>query len=253
MLNQITKQMRILAIAGCLLLLCLGGCGRSDARSGSSAPSAAPNTQSSSPNAQSSTPSNQSPAPSAQLPSVNPDAGGAQASQDGEALTGAVEIRFDFVRQSGYASNQFAVWIEDLDGDLVKTLYATRYTAGGGYKDRPDSIPIWVAKSGLASMDRAEVEAVSGATPATGALTYRWDMTGEDGKPVQPGEYRFFVEGSLRWKNAVHYSGVIQVGDAPDTAEGQAEFLYEASGTNAALTEASVENRMIGPVTASYR
>lgn len=47
---------------------------------------------------------------------------------------GTLTVTFDFEKQSGYASNQFAVWIEDVDGNLINTLYATRFTATGGYK-----------------------------------------------------------------------------------------------------------------------
>jgi len=37
-----------------------------------------------------------------------------------------VEVSFTFARQSGAASNQFAVWVEDAQGRYVRTLYATR-------------------------------------------------------------------------------------------------------------------------------
>ena len=73
----------------------------------------------------------------------------------------AVIVSFDNEKQSGYASNQFVVWIEDLNGTLIQTLYATKYTAKGGYKNRPDSIPLWVEKSDLASMSAVAVDAIS--------------------------------------------------------------------------------------------
>jgi len=41
---------------------------------------------------------------------------------------GTLEISFDFKRQGTIASNQYAVWIEDDKGKLIKTLYVTRYT-----------------------------------------------------------------------------------------------------------------------------
>ena len=67
-------------------------------------------------------------------------------------ITGEVIITFDYEKQSGSASNQFAVWIEDMDGNYLNTLYATKWTANGGFKSRPDSIAMWVAKSDIASM-----------------------------------------------------------------------------------------------------
>jgi hypothetical protein len=167
-------------------------------------------------------------------------------------LSGEMAITLDFVRQSGSASNQYAVWIEDSDGNLITSLYASQWTARGGYMTRPDSIALWVAKSDLASMTESEVDAVSGATPQTGAQTYTWDLTNTDGNVVLPGEYRFFVEGTLRWRNYVLFSGEIMLGDSPVVVKADAEFIYEAAGRYGALTGNSPENAMIGSVQASY-
>ena len=166
--------------------------------------------------------------------------------------SGMLTITFDYEKQSGSASNQFAVWIEDMNGNYINTLYATRWTANGGYKTRPDSIAMWVEKSELESMKKSEVDAIAGATPKAGNLTYSWDLTDMNGNTVSPGEYKFFVEGTLRWKNRVIYSGVIEVGGSPVTVSADAEFIYEASDKQAALTETSPENSMIGSVIASF-
>jgi hypothetical protein len=168
------------------------------------------------------------------------------------AASGEVTITFDYQKQSGHASNQFAVWIEDADGGYVKTLYATRFTADGGYKNRPDSIPAWVEKSGLAELSGAQVDAITGATPKSGALSYTWDLTDVDGAPVPAGTYQFFVEGSLRWKNRVLYTGAFEIGGGATTAETEARFIYEASPDQPALTDDAPEHGMIGAVTAAY-
>lgn len=165
---------------------------------------------------------------------------------------GTLTVTFDFEKQSGYASNQFAVWIEDTDGSLIKTLYVTKFTAKGGYKKRPDAIPVWVEKSGLASMSKKEIDAITGATPKAGTLSYTWDLTDEKGGKVSSGEYRFFVEGSLRWKNKVLYSGDIELGETLATAEASMDYIYEASDDQPALSSDSPENSMIGAVTAQY-
>jgi len=168
------------------------------------------------------------------------------------AISGEVVITFNYEKQSGSASNQYAVWIEDMNGKLINTLYATQWTARGGYKTRPDSIALWVEKSNPASMTQSEVDAVSGATPKTGEQTYLWDLTGLNGETVAPGDYKFFVEGTLRWKNYVLYSGVITVGDTSMTVQADANFVYVASDRQNALTDASPENAMIGAVTAIF-
>ena len=165
---------------------------------------------------------------------------------------GTLTITFEYEKISGMASNQFAVWIEDVDGQLIQTLYATRWTANGGYKNRPDSIALWVEKSNLASMQKSEVDAITGATPRAGSLAYVWNLADVSGNAILPGEYKFLVEGTLRWKNHVIYSGVIEIGDEPVTVQADADFIYEASDRYAALTSDSPENSMISQVTASF-
>ena len=165
---------------------------------------------------------------------------------------GRVEISFNYEKISGSASNQYAIWIEDMSGNLVRTLYATQWTVKGGYKSRPDSIPIWVGKTELSSMDKVAVDAVSGATPKTGPLTYTWDLADSSGNSVVPGEYRVLVEGTLRWKNQVLYSGIIDVSGDLSAIEADADYIYEASERYAALTGDSPENLMIGPVTVTF-
>jgi hypothetical protein len=166
--------------------------------------------------------------------------------------SGMVKITFDYEKISGSASNQFAVWIEDMEGNHIKTLYVTKWTANGGYKSRPDSIALWADKSNLASMQKSEIDAVAGATPKAGNLSYYWDLTDASGKTVSPGEYKFFVEGTLRWKNYVLYSGAITIGGEAAEALAEVEFVYEASDRQDALTAESPENAMIGAVTASF-
>jgi len=171
---------------------------------------------------------------------------------ESSAAAGEVAIGFDFIKQSGSASNQYAVWIEDMNGRVIKTLCASSWTVDGGYKTRPDSIAVWAERAGLANMSAAEVDAISCATPRTSRLSYSWDLTGEDGKPVPPGDYKFFVEGTLRWKNYVLYSGVITIGDTSCTANAVAEYYYQGSDRYDALNEDSTENRMIRNVTAAF-
>jgi hypothetical protein len=174
-------------------------------------------------------------------------------SQASVTPSGEVIVTFDYVKQSGSASNQYAIWVEDMDGNYINTLYATKWTAGGGFNSRPDSIASWVEKSGIASMSDYYVDAISGATPkASGSQSYTWNLKDINGDAVLPGEYKVFVEGTLRWKNYVLYTAVVTIGDVPEAVEADAEFVYEASDRQAALTSDSPENAMIGAVTVSF-
>ena len=186
-----------------------------------------------------------------EIPSSQPETAKTTTGVSG-TVSGELVITFDYQKQSGHASNQFAVWIEDEEGNIMRTLYVTRYTAGGGYADRPDSIPVWVHKSNLASMADEEVDMIAGATPKPGTLSYAWDLTDKNNSVITPGKYRFFVEGSLRWKNRVMYSGEIEIGGASVTTKAEAEWFYESGNNQQALSDDSPETSMIRAVTASF-
>jgi len=194
-------------------------------------------------------------------PPASPDVSPLPAQQPGDdndlsapvTLSGEIVVTLDYNKQSGSASNQFAIWVEDMEGNYINTIYATKWTAVGGYKSRPDSIAIWVAKSGVSNMPDYYVDAISGATPrSSGNQTYAWNLKDINGDLVSPGKYMVFVEGTLRWKNNVLYSGVITIGDVSDVIHADAEYTYEASDRQAALTGDSPENAMIRDVTVSF-
>ena len=138
--------------------------------------------------------------------------------------TAAAELSFSFTRQSGFASNQFAVWVEDAQSRHVKTLYATRYTANGGWKRRETSIPLWVKKSGLADMTKVQIDSLTGATPGTGTLTYRWDGTDSRNTALPPGDYVVYLEGTLRQEKQVLYRAPIRLGQGPAASEVTTEY-----------------------------
>ncbi|MDO4181013.1 MAG: DUF2271 domain-containing protein [Bacteroidales bacterium] len=145
-----------------------------------------------------------------------------------------LEISFRFHR-GGIASSQYAIWIEDETGRLVRTLYATSFTAKGGYEYREDAVPVWVSKAKPQTMTAAQVDAITGATPRNGVLTYRWDGTDDKGNRVPSGNYKFFVEGTLYWKSRVLYSGeLIWGGETQDSIPVKVEH-FNPSVTNAEM------------------
>jgi len=123
---------------------------------------------------------------------------------------GTVAVSFDFERQSGYSTNQFAVWIEDMEGNVVKTLFATRFTAAGGYEKRPGSLTNWVDKAVRSGI--TDADAVAGATPKSGPCAYVWDCTDERGNAVPAGAYCFFVEHTFR-RGAGSGAGQVEWGE----------------------------------------
>ena len=157
------------------------------------------------------------------------------------AQQAAAELSFTFTNQRGFASNQFAAWIEDAQGRHVKTLYATRFTANGGWKRRPTSIPVWVMQSGISEMSKAQVDALSSATPKTGPLSYKWDGTDSRGTAMPAGNYVLFLEGTLRAQSQVLYRAPIQLGQGAGTARVSVEYTGNSNAERSMIGDVKVQ------------
>ena len=152
-----------------------------------------------------------------------------------------VNISFDFNRQSTSASNQVAVWIEDADGQVVKTLLATNFTAARrGYRNRDMSLAVWVKAVNPENMSDAEIDAVSGATPSSGTRSYSWDMTDASGDHVPDGIYTVKVEGTLYWGSNVLYTA--QINTADTMGQEEKPVSMERSEPENKQNEAMLEN-----------
>ena len=163
-----------------------------------------------------------------------------------QSSAAAAEISFSFNRMSGFSSNQFAVWIEDGKGNVVKTLYATKFAASGGWAKRASAIPFWVTKSGLPDMSKKDIDAFTGATPKAGELSYRWDGTDNNGVRMASGDYRVFLEATLREESRVLYSASFTLGTGTGSpAEADVKSAYFGSRT--------YERKMIENVKVLYR
>ena len=153
-------------------------------------------------------------------------AGTAFAEGDANTTSKEIEISFTYQRASTMASNQMAVWVEDVDGAIVKTLLVTDFTAGRrGYRNREMSLPAWVAAADPESMTDQEIDAVSSATPGQGRLMYLWDFTDDLEQPVPEGVYTIHVEGTFFWESDVVYTAVV------DTAKLADEIAMEMERT----------------------
>ena len=130
----------------------------------------------------------------------------------------ALEVSFNYQKQAGPGSNQYAVWIENEKGEVVKTLFVTSYTTKGrvrgneqpmrGYVKRPKCVPTWVKTVKAESLSDQELDAVTGATPqANGRQTFTWDFTDQQGKKVKDGKYCVKVEATLYQSSSIVYTG----------------------------------------------
>lgn len=131
---------------------------------------------------------------------------------------GPLTLEYTFNKKEGKGTNQMAAWIEDKDGKLVRTLFATRYTTQKGYKKQA-LLPQWVKKSGLAQLDKAKVDAFTKATPAAGQVTAGWDGKDDNGKSVPDGTYKLVVEATLYQDSDALWTGTFQKGGKEQTLD----------------------------------
>lgn len=135
-----------------------------------------------------------------------------------------LEVSFNYQKQAGPGSNQYAVWIENNKGEVVKTLFVTSYTTKGrtrageepmrGYVKRPNCVPTWVKASKASEKSDQQLDAFTGATPQAGGLqTFVWDFTDQQGKAVPQGTYKVLVEATLYQASDIIYSGTFSTKD----------------------------------------
>jgi hypothetical protein len=131
----------------------------------------------------------------------------------------AVELSFNYQKQSGAGSNQWAVWVENSEGKVVRTLTVTSFTSKGrggrrGYTFRPTCTPTWVKNAKAEEMSDEQIDAVTGATPSqSGIQTYTWDFKDADGKEVPAGDYKICFEATLYFNSILLYTGTFSTKD----------------------------------------
>ena len=98
-------------------------------------------------------------------------------------------VTFDYKRQAGPGSNQYAFWIENEKGEVVKTSKAEEQTD-------------------------EQLDAYTGTTPKVdGMQRFSWDFTDAAGKIVKKGTYKVFVEATLFGESDITYSGAFTAMD----------------------------------------
>ncbi len=151
-----------------------------------------------------------------------------------------VEVNFDYKAMSGFASNQFALWVENENGDVVKTLFVTDFTGvKRGYKKREQSLNNWVAIAKPGKMSDTEIDAISGATPKSGVQHFIWDLTDNQGKKVPTGKYFIKLEATLyQGSNVVYTSSV----DSDNPTQGELELKIERSEPDNPKNASMIQN-----------
>ena len=154
-----------------------------------------------------------------------------------------VNVSFLFTRMNTHASNQLAIWVEDEQGVIVRTLLATNFTARRrGYRNRENALSHWVEVFDPDSKTDEEVDAVSSATPSEGQLSYDWDLTDDEGNRVPDGVYCLKFEGTLFWESNILFTALI---DTTDFTTGEQDVSMERSQPDNAENETMIQDVVI--------
>ncbi len=125
------------------------------------------------------------------------------------------EIIIDFTKGKEFYYPLFAIWIEDMDGKYIQTLYVAKAVATGIFeygkqenakwavapKRAPQTLPYWAHKRGIKASDglfmpdsqTAVPDAYSGATPKSGFV-----MTSRADNPL-PERFKVMFEINQNW------------------------------------------------------
>ena len=101
-----------------------------------------------------------------------------------------------------------AIWLEDKDGKLLKTLFVSTELSVNEYK-QGDACPDWIKQASWAKAEKSMVDAVTGPTPNVGGGTLSFDLAQLG---IAPGSYRFCFQVHIAEKHNVLYRGMVDAG-----------------------------------------
>jgi hypothetical protein len=131
---------------------------------------------------------------------------GATAAQ-GDA--GVLEVKFFFNTPSNVEPTYHtAIWLEDTNGKMAKTLYVSQELSDTQYKVG-DACPDWVNKAQWEKAPKTEVAAVTAPTPSVGMGELRFDLATLG---IAPGTYGFRFQVHVTDQYNVLYRGQVTVG-----------------------------------------
>ena len=128
----------------------------------------------------------------------------------------STKLEIEFIKGKEHNHPSFAIWIEDLEGNYIETLFVTQYVSSGkfghgeiepgkwknepGYVRRPATLPYWAHKRGIKADDglyvpspeTAVTDALTGATPSA-------DFSLQTGTKVGSGKFRILMEINQPW------------------------------------------------------
>jgi len=137
---------------------------------------------------------------------------------------GRLDVSFVYMPPTSIEpSYHTAMWLEDEQGALVKTLYVTNDLSSNEYKVG-EACPDWVKQAHWERAPKSEVDAVTGPTPHVGAGSRSFDLAALG---LAPGRYQFKLQVHITDNYNILYRGTLVVSDA--ASEVTLETLYSPS------------------------
>jgi hypothetical protein len=121
----------------------------------------------------------------------------------------------------------FAIWLEEKNSGKVQTIYVTAKAAENKWilaETRPESVPVWYGVRQKESVDdSAQIDAVSGATPAGETAVIQWQVP----RGLHIKQVNVFIEANNSYDYNAYYSD--QKGTAGYSGEnGQPSLVWKA-------------------------
>jgi hypothetical protein len=157
-----------------------------------------------------------------------------------------VTITYTWTRIQSHGSNQIAVWIEDTLGNYISTVFATRFTAKGGYIRRPVSLSEWTSKFDLKKATKEQVDAISGSTPQSGRQSVTWNCKDMKGNIVPEGIYVVRMEANIHDMDKMFFRCKIILGGCFQPSSGEITFSRpELASGEVLFKDVLVESKLV--------
>lgn len=155
------------------------------------------------------------------------------------------EFELEFTKGDSYYHPTFAIWTEDMDGNYLETLYATKFVAQGvfghgqlspgkwnkeaGPARRPATLPYWSHKRGIIAPDglyipspeTAVPDAITSATPQSNFI-----LQSKLSSAVK--KFRLLLEINQPWDSNKYWTNSKSPDDIDYSASLQPALVYEA-------------------------
>jgi hypothetical protein len=153
-------------------------------------------------------------------------------------------LEIEFVKGDKHNHPSFAIWVEDMEGNYIETLFVTQFVGTGKYRfstiepgkwkndmgeaRRPASLPYWSHKRNIKAEDGLYIPSVKNPVPdaITGA-TPKGNFNLETGTKIKPGEkFRVLLEINQPWDSNETWSNDKFPGDLDYFGSLQPALVY---------------------------